>query len=742
MAKVSDLSGQPVQVNPDAAPAGTYDFLGSLGAGGYGALNSVLMGLPDLLVKTAGGSEAYKKLKEFKEANKGGSQAGELAGLGASFLIPGGALLKGGQLASKGVGATKLAEGLGKGADFLNAAGGSVATQAARGAGQAATQAVPRALTEAAVNEEAPDLGSVAAQVGLGAGGGAILGKLAPMLGKGAATAADEAGKTVEDAILSAADVGTRVVKTALNQTARQFDLNRYGNFFNNADDFKSGLAKFITDNKLGDKLTREAFIEDTGPLWNAVADKFNTAPLRLGTQEFTEQFLSNPKISELVADPNIGLAGVQKIAQKMVAGIADPKTGGIVNDFRQAKQYLSDQIGKYSRISPSTPEALDQTEAGLRIASALKQSIDEHALSLDPAFAALKANYPYVQALKIASGLEKIKVENPLAEGSDTFQKLATNAALGGTLGAGVSGEDDRLGGGVTGALAGALGVPLASRVLSKIGTQGLGAVAGGVSKAGDKLKPLFDRLPKLPELVEQNAAKVGAFAPPIVADALPEEVPVEVPTVAPMPTEGLVPPVAGTEAPVGPPAVDAGLPPPPPFTQNPQFKSVLTPKLRQIYLTAYADIPEEQFLAAVAKKTNNFNDMDQVAKILFPGDNEQKNAFLTQYKNYQTVKNIDINRAVEAGGLLAGLPGTPFKEQAEQLEQIEAVAMANASGGDPAKVTTNLQKQWANDIAQLRNSRGPGVGPREVSPALLAAFSQKWGLDFKNLADLGVKD
>ena len=738
MAKVSDLSSQPIQVNPEAAPAEKYDFWGSLGAGGYGALNSVLMGLPDLLVKTAGGSDAYKNLQAFKEKNRGGYTAGDLAGLGASFLIPGGAVLKSGQLASKGLGATKLAEKLGKGADFLNAAGGSVATQAARGAGQAASQAIPRALTEAAVTEEAPDPMNVAAQIGLGAAGGAALGKLAPWLGKTAATGADEAGKTVEDAILSAADVGTRVVKTAMNQTARQFDLNRYGNFFNNADDFKSGLAKFITDNKLGDKLTREAFIEDNGPLWQAVAQKFNTAPLRIGTPEFTENFLSNPKIAELVSDPNIGLDGVQKIAQKMVGGIADPKTGGIVNDFNQAKRYLSDQISKYSKISPSTPEALDQTEAGLRIASALKQSIDEHALSLDPAFAALKANYPYVQALKIASGLEKIKVENPLAEGSDTFQKLATNAALGGTLGVGASGEDDKVTGGVTGALAGALGVPLASRVLSKVGTQALGAGASGLTKAGEKLKPLLDRFPKLPELVEQNAAKVGAVAPPIVAEALPEEVPVEVAPVEPLPTDGVVPPVAGPDVAVAAP----DLPPPPPFTQNPQFKSVLTPKLQQIYLSAYADMPEQEFMAAVARKTNNFNDMDQVAKILFPGDNEQKNAFLTQYRNYQTVKNIDINRAVEAGGLLAGLPGTPFKEQAEQLEQLEAVAMANASGGEPSKVTPALQKQWANDIAQLRNSRGVGVGPREVSPALLSAFAQKWGLDFKNLADLGVKE
>lgn len=740
MAKVSNLSQQPVEVNPVSAPTGSGDVWSGLGAGGYGALNSVLMGLPDLLVRTAGGSETYKKLKDFKEQNKTASTIGDIAGLGASFLIPGGALLKGVQLGTKALGAGKIAETLGKGAEFLGASGGKLGEQALRGAGQAAEQAIPRAITESVANDQPVDPASVAAQVGLGAAGGAILGKLAPLLGKTAATGADEVGKTVEDAILSGADVGTRVVKTALNQTARQYDLNRYGNFFNNADEFKAGLSKFITDNNLGDKLTREAFIEDNGPLWQAVAEKFNTSPLKIGTPEFTQQFLANPKIAELISDPNIGVEGVQKIAQKMVGGIADAKTGGIVNDFNQAKRYLNDQISKYSKISPATPEALDQTEAGLRIASALKQSIDEHALSLDPAFATLKANYPYVQALKIASGLEKIKVENPLREGSDTFQKLATNAALGGTLGVGASGEDDKLAGGVTGALAGAVGIPFATRALSKIGTQALGGGAGALSKLGEKLKPLADRLnlPEIGQAVEQNAARIGAVTPPIVASGMEQPAPEQIPEIPEAPVEAPVEP-QGVPVSTEPPAPQG--PPPPAFVNNKQFQSVLAAKLRQIYVSNYSDMPEDKFMAAVARRTNNFNDMDQVAKFLFPGDNSQKNAFLTQWKNYQLVKDIDINRAVEAGGILAGLPGTPFKEQAEQLDTLKSIALSNVTDGDAAKITSTLEKQWNNDIEQLRNSRGVGVGPREVSPALLATFAQKWGLDFKNLADLGVK-
>jgi hypothetical protein len=724
---------------PSNAPD-TSNFWTQLGAGGYSGLNSVLLGLPDLLVKTAGGSDAYKRLKDYEAQNQIGSTVGDIAGLVGSAFIPGGLALKGLSLGSKLLGAGKAAEALGKGAEFLNATGGTLGQQIARGAGQAAVQAIPRAAIESATTGNPIDTGSVAGQIGLGGGAGAIVGKLLPGLGKLGALGKDETAKTLEDAILSGADAGTRVIKTALNQTAKTYNLSKFGNFFNNADDFKAGLTKFIVDHNLGDKLTREAYIADNGPMWDAVAQKFNASPLNINDPSFVQDFMANPKIAQYLDDPNIGQQGISQIAQRLGGAITDPKTGSIVQDFNQAKSFLTDEITKASKLADNATKAsdLDQAQATLHVAGALKQAIDEHALSLDPSFADLKANYPYIQALKIASGLEKIKVENPLKEGSDTFQKLATNAALGGTLGGVTSDEDNKLGGTALGAVGGALGAPFAARLLSKIGTQTVAGLAGKAIQAGENplIKGATEALGKAGTALAPALPGAAAVAPALVGNAQSTAPSPTIAPEAPLPTPvPTLSPGGATAQPQG----EQALPPPPAFVSNPQFQAAMGQKLRSLKAGPYADMDDQTFINAVAKKTNNFNNIPETANVLFVDDPEGKAAFLNEYANYQAVKGLDLNQAIEAGGIFGGIPGTPFKAQAQQLATLKNAALENASGGKPDKETPALEKQFDSDIQALRASRP--VGSQQVNPELLAQFVRKWGLDYKNLSNVGVK-
>ena len=726
---------QIIQVNPDAPVS--HPLWDSLGAGGYSAINAATMGIPDLLVKTVN-SDAYKKLKDFQAANQGASDTGNALGTVGSLFIPGGALTKGLGAAAKGIGLAKAGEDLTKAGEFLGSTGNigdatgwnQFLAQAGRGVGQAAEQAVPRALTQEATTGDVNPL-DVALQVGAGGLLGGTVGTLGTQIGKLKNLAADEGGKAVEDAILSGADVGTRVVKTALNQTAQMYNLSKYGNFFNNADTFKAGLAKFITDHDLGDKLTRESYIEDNGPMWQAVAQKFNDQPLNVATPEFSQAFMSNPKIQELLTDPNIGEDGVKAIAQKMVAGISDPNTGGIVNDFNQAKSYLGDQISKYSKLSPGTPEAADQAQAGLRIASALKQAIDEHALSLDPAFADLKANYPYIQALKIASGLEKIKVENPLKEGSDTFQKLATNAALGGTVGAGTS--EDKGAGAAEGALVGALGVPFASRILSKVGTQGLAGVAGLLSKAGQS--PLGQKIGQVASDAVDQAPLAAARAPGAFTAAQPQANPEAPALVAPgtqqsqpLPTPATTPGAAGTQT-----AVNAL-----PAVNAPVFKANLLSRLKTLYATGpfsqYDDFPT--FVQNVAARTNNF-DPRYIGNVLYSDPDAQKrygkDILAAQQLSQLPLQDI-INRASPTGGisdLLNTVNPLPNDKAQHQLNLSRLQSLAN----DGKPMSDDQTKGFQQELSGL--SRLP---QNQQIPQLYALLKSNHGVDIPELIRQGV--
>ncbi len=190
-------------------------FWDDLLAGGYGALNSALFGLPDWLVDRAGElgvTGAHENLEKWKSENAGAVSTGDLIGTVGSLLIPGGAIAKGvGKgvgLLAKGAEALKLgktAESIGKGAKALDTIGDiikgakkiepslkatspiakALATgggSALRGALGALEVAAPRALFSPEAAGELP--GAVALGGALG-GATSIAGKLLGKMGRG-----------------------------------------------------------------------------------------------------------------------------------------------------------------------------------------------------------------------------------------------------------------------------------------------------------------------------------------------------------------------------------------------------------------------------------------------------------------------------------------------------------------------------------------------------------------------------
>src|SRR6478609_4033363 len=393
---------------------GPDDLWGQIGTGAYAGLNEALGTIPDMLVKLAN-EKTYNDIVESRKRNKGASDIGGAAGLIGSLVMPVGLGAKAVGLGAKALGATKTAEKLGDLASYLNSSGkiaGSTGLKQAgeqllRSGAQAATQVVPRAISEYTTQGEIDPL-NYALQLGggavLGAGANAISGAVSKALKSGTKEVSD----TLEDAVLSGADITTRALKVALNETARNLNLNRYGNYFRNADELKKKAADFVLKHNLQDKTTRENFIDEQGPLWQKITDSYNEKPLNATSDKFTDDIFANESIKDFANDPHVGQDGIIKMGNELLSKIVDK--GGNISDFNQAKKLLNKYALTNKKLLDKAQNEKDLSiyQAKIDLANAIKSEIDEHALSLDPSYADLKKNYPVVKLLKIASGFEK----------------------------------------------------------------------------------------------------------------------------------------------------------------------------------------------------------------------------------------------------------------------------------------------------------------------------------------------
>jgi hypothetical protein len=436
---------------------------------GLGAANGLLFNLPEAAINALGGEKTRQIVQAYKAAHPEFG-AGEMAGTVGSMLIPGGTILKGLGAGADALGAGRIAAGLTKAGDV---AGGSLGLK--QGLTAAAEQAVPRAAAEQVNNggdtgQTLQDLGTNVALGGAIGTGGQLLGKGLKALGDTGIgkTIKDEVEKTLQDAILSGADVNTGAITKQMNDQARRLGLNKVGNMFNNVEDLKAKTADFIVNNGLLNKVKREEFLSDQSPLWQKVADDYNAKPIDFTDQGVLDSVKADPNVQDYINRTGVGESKVDDLILNQAMDLSKRP------DFNQSKSYLTDQ----GRLGNKAGTELGDAQKA--VADTMHDMIDAHAMDLSPELAQLKSDYPVISLLKRASGKEQSLIENPLKEGSDTFQKLATNAALGGAVGGATSSDENRVGGAVGGALL----APLLSRPLAKLGTQGMSQLAAGGMK------------------------------------------------------------------------------------------------------------------------------------------------------------------------------------------------------------------------------------------------------------------
>ncbi len=716
------------------------NFWSNLGAGSYSALNSVLMGIPDFLVKNIGGESGSKALEDLRKYHKTASDIGEGVGTVGSLLIPGGAVVKGVGLGAKALGATKAAETLGKAAQYLKGGEltGNLAQKAAQGAlrgmGQAAEQGVVRGLTnldlsspEALSESAGQSLEGLTAGIGIGGLAGGVLGPaVQKILGKqkltdavtgkkesfgetGARFGLNELREKLDDATLEDAGISTRGLRQAVGKLG-------YNNRVEGArliEDYKADVAKTLRDQGITGKKGWEALFAKNKQQWQDIDDAFNAVnpDPAIWKPRLADKLAKDADIQAFIADsPN------PKIAQDMLTdAISEIGARKGIMDIRSK---LANVAKAYIR-SQDVDKVL-QARAAMAIKNKVDDFVADNSLKSATEIQDAKHLYKVLQPFLITDTRDATTLAKMFDAGPGTAEKLIANSLFaggGGALGVGSSimgqsqtGEDIDLGKALQAGLYGALAGGVAKKALPAIGNKALAMVGRQGAKAleSEKLQDAIEKgigaasnVPKLP-------------AGLAISDALAEKE-IDIPEI-----NGPAEPQVGTEV------ADQSSP-----ALSPRLQYVLGNRLNYLYSTVYADqIPPDQFLDAVKRKTNNFTDQQSLSKILFDDPAEQDD-YLRQVQAYEDLKGLDLDKAIQGRGGLETPLGTIGGDEAAgaELDKLVNTILNLQNKGDLLKRTDSQDKQVRKVVAQLRKN-----------PELLPQFIESAGLDFAQLRDLGV--
>ena len=694
-----------------------------LKTGGYSAANSVLMGLPDFLVDKIGGSENLKKLQDMRAQNQGADTYGQVLGTAGSMFIPGGTGLKLAGKAAEGLGAVNTAEKLAQAANYLKGGTeltGNLAQKIGKGTlqgtAQAAEQTLPRVMTD--TSEGGPNLGAVPLSLGLGALAGGALGPLAnKLLSRGS--------KTTEG-------VGSTYPEFALKETKENFAKQMIKNTGQDDKQLKDA-ARYLMPTKQALGAGGEEFVQNYAQFmdktglkgkkeWEDMWDKLHQ-DYATSDKVFSDNVSPNWKnelAASVAANPEIAAAtGGNKAALARL----DEITNAIKNPGNHS---ISDVRNNLTQIARDNMKStLPEDNALARAAFAAKGHTDDFMSdTIAPIVGndfvdSLKYRYKNLQPLLMQQSKEAFRLPKS-GGGSPTFEKSQIGTMIGGAAGGGALGsqaKDEN----------GNVNIPAM-----------IGSMAGGafLGNAANKI------IPKLIPIATAGATRAGfhALDNPVISGALVagankaitatgENAPRLVGAVA---AQSALTKPAKENQDVGS-AIDAkeaALPADHAQAAknefSAQFKDVMNRKLNDIYTKYYSDMNPKDFLDQVAAHTNNFQDMNGMADVLFQNP-KQKEDFLRKYDAYLTLKHIDLDKALKGRGGFLGIGGDEQAANAQEL--LKEKLMNLQTEGDISKRTPAQQKIMEEQMAMAAKN-----------PALIPSFMKSYGLDFQDLAQMGL--
>ncbi len=658
-------------------PANKSDFWSGLGAGSYEAANQALMGLPDWLVKTAGGSKNYQDLMKFKAENKMASDIGGGIGTVGSFFIPGGAVAKGLGLGAKALGAGKVAEGLGKAGQFLAkpVAGEGVGKIFARAGGQALEQSAVRNALDVSEDSQGKEkdlgqrLGNIVGETALGGvlggGIGSGLGKITSKLG-----AAKTAGTTLGD-IKAENLLDTAAQKTLAGIGAQGRDVKRFHIMSGGGGGKGSKLE--ANEQKIANLIKKHGITDD--PETHDAAEQLYKNTWR--AIDAAAESVDPGKVANIVGEiggefPKLDRSSLMNFRNSLVQKLDDYKfstalTPGDMDTYRAlrtAKDQLDDQIAKASGIDPKT----------IALGKELKPLND------------------FLDIMRYRDSVGA--VGGPVSMGSNTQPKqimgdVATKMLAGGsagaTIGAAGSSDDDRIKNALLGGLAGTAGGAALQKILAKGLTSGKMGIDRAIGKAltpevAAKLGQAGEKGVEIAEKAAPGVTAAAAKAPAILADAQ---------------REGEALAAAAPEAVPG-----AKL------EVNAKFKATIDRALEDTYNRYYSDMSPDEFMANIKEVTGGLDPANpKTAQIIAGFDPNVASQYLKEYNTLLKVSTYTPDTGI--GGTVAGMLGT--NKQENELTSALTDALSKdlgdlKSAGKKAKELVGLLKSGDVTLEQLK--------------------------------------
>lgn len=676
-----------------------------LAAGGAGAVDELLFGIPEFVAKKID----RKKVEDWIKANEPAYRTGEMVGtVGSMFLpVPGLGAVKG---AKGAVTAARALKGVDTAADIAKAAKGlTLGQMAARGALSGAAEAGVRGITsEKSLQDIAKDIQSGAL---FGAGGGVAGGLISKGLGKFGKRAEDLAGearKMSDKAVIGLTPLKGRDTQRLLKDVAGP-GAKGLGKFAKR-DFTREALADIIRDEKLYLAGADDKYFAKVMKDWDNIGKAFETAyPDVRGSGVLAEAIKRGSDDIKKVMQMPGGKDAVDRLAKYM----SDAKD---IQGLNPVKTYLSNVVK--DTFNPARATDANAAEAERALANILKRNVDDMSidaaekLGLDIDFAKRRKNYVFDRQIADAIAREDVA---PLRvnTGSPTMEKLGMGLA-GATLG------------GVSGA-AGGEDVPIGERI-GKAAKQA--ALFGAAGLAGSSLKSLSSKAAStaiakskpLAELAEKVAPSVAKFA-----EKLTPEAGAVVGGQAASIISRQAKAEAAPETPAQEKAADTGAAA---GAGEPRYVSQVMDRMRAY--AAARGVPEDsaefqQFAQAVYAATEGFAP-DKIGGILYP-DPEERKAYTRALMAARRLSEIGPQAIAARPGLL--VPETPEQKIARE----SAVDQLASLVGDVAK-ERGSEKAAKAALTKILGGRESPERKAELVRLLLAQY----GVDLDALTEMGV--